>query len=77
MTNDIVLAKAKHLIHYRKSTSSRMGFIHDMVGYNYRMPNINAVLLVAQLENLDSFINSKRMLADKYETFLKSSGYIF
>ena len=77
VTNDIVLAKkAKHLTTTAK-VPHEWDFIHDMVGYNYRMPNINAALLVAQLENLDSFINSKRMLADKYETFFKSSGYIF
>ena len=77
VTNDIVLAKkAKHLTTTAK-VPHEWDFIHDMVGYNYRMPNINAALLVAQFENLDSFINSKRMLADKYETFFKSSGYIF
>ena len=77
VTNDKALAKkAKHLTTTAK-VPHEWDFIHDMVGYNYRMPNINAALLVAQLENLDSFINSKRMLADKYETFFKSSGYIF
>ena len=77
VTNDIALAKkAKHLTTTAK-VPHEWDFIHDMVGYNYRMPNINAALLVAQFENLDSFINSKRMLADKYETFFKSSGYIF
>lgn len=77
VTNDKALAKkAKHLTTTAK-VPHEWDFIHDMVGYNYRMPNINAALLVAQFENLDSFINSKRMLADKYETFFKSSGYIF
>jgi perosamine synthetase len=77
VTNDIALAKkAKHLTTTAK-VPHKWDFIHDMVGYNYRMPNLNAALLVAQLENLDSFISSKRMLADKYETFFKSSDYIF
>ena len=77
VTNDIALAKkAKHLTTTAK-VPHKWDFIHDMVGYNYRMPNLNAALLVAQLENLDSFISSQRMLADKYETFFKSSDYIF
>ena len=42
-----------------------------MVGYNYRMPDINAALLLAQLENLNDFINNKRNLANKYEGFFK------
>jgi len=48
-----------------------------MVGYNYRMPNLNAALLVAQLENLDNFISSKRKLANVYETFFNSNNYVF
>ena len=44
-------------------------FNHDLVGYNYRMPNINAALLVAQLENLDDFIIKKRSLAKLYKNF--------
>ena len=50
---------------------------HDMVGYNYRMPNVNAALLVAQLENLDNFISSKRKLANMYEAFFNSTDYVF
>lgn len=77
VTNNMALAKkAKHLTTTAK-VLHKWDFIHDMVGYNYRMPNLNAALLVAQLENLDSFISSKRMLADKYETFFKSTDYIF
>ena len=69
ITNDKDLAKkAKHL-----TTTAKMphkwDFSHDMVGYNYRMPNLNAALLVAQLENLDNFISSKRKLANVYEVF--------
>ena len=47
----------------------KWNFNHDMTGYNYRMPNLNAALLVAQLENLDNFISSKRKLASVYEAF--------
>jgi len=41
-------------------------YVHDEVGYNYRMPNINAALGCAQLEGLESFIASKRHLYEKY-----------
>ena len=69
ITNDKELAKkAKHLTTTAK-TPHKWNFDHDMVGYNYRMPNLNAALLVAQLENLDSFINSKHKLAGIYKDF--------
>ncbi len=41
------------------------------------MPNLNAALLVAQLEKLDDFIRNKRNLANEYEKFFKNSDYIF
>jgi perosamine synthetase len=44
-------------------------FVHDEIGYNYRMPNINAALGVAQLEKLPVFLESKRLLAKKYKEF--------
>ena len=71
ITNDKVLAKkAKHLTTTAK-VPHKWDFNHDMVGYNYRMPNLNAALLVAQLENLNDFIKNKRNLANKYEAFFK------
>lgn len=77
ITNDDLIAKkAKHL-----STTAKIphkwDFYHDCIGYNYRMPNLNAALLLAQLENLDNFIRNKRALANKYESFFKSIGYDF
>jgi len=77
VTNDKTLAKkAKHLTTTAK-VPHKWDFNHDMVGYNYRMPNLNAALLVAQLENLDNFISSKRKLANVYETFFNSTNYVF
>jgi dTDP-4-amino-4,6-dideoxygalactose transaminase len=77
VTNDKALAKkAKHLTTTAK-VQHKWDFNHDMVGYNYRMPNLNAALLVAQLENLDKFISSKRKLANVYETFFNSNNYVF
>ena len=77
VTNDKTLAKkAKHLTTTAK-LPHKWDFNHDMVGYNYRMPNLNAALLVAQLENLDNFITRKRKLADMYEAFFNSTDYVF
>ncbi|MDD3945087.1 MAG: LegC family aminotransferase [Bacteroidales bacterium] len=50
----------------------RWEFRHDHIGYNYRMPNINAALGCAQLENLDRFIADKRQTAAEYAEFFKN-----
>jgi perosamine synthetase len=77
VTNDKLLAdKAKHLTTTAK-VPHKWNFNHDMVGYNYRMPNLNAALLVAQLQKLNYFIANKRNLAKKYEIFFKSTDYNF
>jgi perosamine synthetase len=74
--NKDLAKKAKHLTTTAK-ISHKWEFNHDMIGYNYRMPNINAALLAAQLEKLDDFIINKRNLAKKYEIFFKGSDYKF
>jgi len=69
VTNNETLAKkAKHLTTTAK-VPHPYEYVHDEIGYNYRMPNLNASLLVAQLEQLDKFIESKRDLAIKYNNF--------
>lgn len=66
LTNDSELARrAKHLTTTAK-VPHRWEFVHDEVGYNYRMPNINAALGCAQLEQLDDFLTSKRTLFERY-----------
>ena len=52
-------------------------YIHNELGYNYRMPNINAALACAQLEQLDIFLKKKRNLANMYEDFFLSKGIKF
>ena len=59
--------RAKHLTTQAK-VPNRWEYIHDEIGYNYRLPNINAALGCAQLEQLDGFIADKRRLADRYAT---------
>lgn len=66
LTNDVSLAdRAKHLTTTAK-LPHRWEFFHDCVGYNYRMPNINAALGCAQLEQLDGFLAKKRAIAECY-----------
>ncbi|MBA3344300.1 MAG: LegC family aminotransferase [Gemmatimonadales bacterium] len=66
LTNDEALGGlAKHLTTTAR-IPHRWAFQHDMVGYNYRMPNINAALGCAQLEQLPGFIAAKRALAVRY-----------
>jgi len=77
LTDDEELAKkAKHLTTTAK-VPHKWDFTHDMIGYNYRMPNLNAALLVAQLENLDSFLLRKQELATKYAKFFNNGNYRF
>ena len=64
-------ALAKHLTTQAK-IPHRWEFRHDHIGYNYRMPNINAALGCAQLENLDKFIADKRNTASAYEEFFRN-----
>jgi perosamine synthetase len=71
VTDDEQLAaQAKHLTTQAKQPH-RWEFNHDAIGYNYRMPNLNAALACAQLEQLGDFIASKRALAVAYEAFFE------
>ena len=77
VTDDEVLAKrAKHI-----TTTAKIPhpyeYVHDEIGYNYRLPNINAALLVAQLEQLNDFLTAKRKLALKYKEFFSKNDITF
>lgn len=77
VTDDESLAKrAKHLTTTAK-IPHKWEYTHDSIGYNYRMPNLNAALLVAQMENLDMFLANKRKLAMLYTVFFKENGIDF
>lgn len=67
---------AKHLTTQAK-ISHPWEFAHDEIGYNYRMPNINAALGLAQLEQLDEFLISKRKLSNEYNLFFSTVGIVF
>ena len=77
VTNDVELGiKAKHLTTTAK-VPHPYEYVHDEIGYNFRMPNLNAALACAQLEQLNSFIENKRSLAQQYNSFFKSKGICF
>jgi len=77
ITNDVELAKQiKHLTTQAK-IPHKWEFAHDFIGYNYRMPNINAALGVAQMENIDFLIENKRELAKNYKVFFDKIGIKF
>lgn len=60
--------KAKHITTTAK-VPHKWEFIHDTVGYNYRLTNVNAALGVAQMEYLDTIVKNKRETAELYKTF--------
>lgn len=75
LTDDIALAKrAKHLTTTARVTH-RWSFLHDEIGFNYRLPNLNAALGCAQLEQLSGFLTRKRALHARYvQAFRDVSG---
>ncbi len=77
LTNDDTLAKrAKHITTTAKRPH-KWEYFHDELGYNYRMPNLNAALACAQLEQLDLFLKNKKQLADLYSVFFAKTSTSF
>ena len=75
LTNEAIGTRAKYLTTTAKRPHP-YEYVHDEVGYNYRMPNLNAALGCAQLEQLNGFITAKRALAERYIAFLPSIGLL-
>ena len=71
-----VATRVKHLTTTAKQAHA-YDFVHDELAFNYRMPNINAALGCAQLEQLRGFIKAKRELAFSYKAFLVNSDWQF
>ncbi len=77
LTDDDALAKkVKHLTTTAK-VPHRWKYIHDEVGYNYRLPNVNAAIGCAQMEKLPMFLKNKRDLTTIYEEFFNRIGILF
>lgn len=77
LTNDQMLAtRVKHISTTAK-TPHAWEFYHDQIGYNNRMPNINAAVGCAQMEKFPRFLENKRETADAYSTFFNELGIPF
>ena len=76
LCNEELYLKGKHLSTTAKKPND-IHFIHDEIGFNYRLPNINAALGCAQLESINLFVTQKRQLAEEYAQLLKNSNLEF
>lgn len=68
---------ARHVKHL--STQAKLpgiGFVHDQVGFNYRMPNLNATLGLAQLERAPAILAAKRRIWDRYQALAAEHGWM-
>lgn len=77
ITNDEIIAKKAKYITTTAKKPHKWDFNHDELGYNYRMPNINAALGCAQLEKLPEILKSKRILAENYKSFFNDKSAKF
>lgn len=77
ISNDLALgSRAKYLTTTAKRPHP-YEFFHDEMGYNFRMPNLNAALACAQMEMLNTFLDDKRNLAQQYRQFFEAMGVNF
>ena len=76
LSDESLGARAKHLTTTAKRPHP-YEYVHDEIGYNYRLPNLNAALGCAQLEQLEGFVASKRALAARYASLLHGSDLQF
>ena len=77
VTDDEAIAKRAKNITTTAKIPHPYEYVHDEIAYNYRLPNINAALLVAQLEQLEKFLDSKRELAKIYKEFFLQNSIKF
>jgi len=76
LAGEALATRAKHLTTTAKKPHP-FEYIHDELGYNYRLPNLNAALGCAQLEQLETFIEAKRASAAAYEGFFSGTNLEF
>lgn len=76
LADSALAERAKHLTTTAKKPHP-YAYIHDEVGYNYRLPNLNAALGCAQLEQLEAFVEAKRALATAYQKELAGTNLVF
>ena len=77
LIRDEELAKRAKYLTTTAKVPHKWEFFHDEIGFNYRLPNLNAALACAQFEQLDSFVKNKRQTAEKYREFFKKTPFKF
>jgi len=77
VTNSVELGQLGKYLTTTAKVPHPYEFVHDQLGYNFRMPNVNAALACAQLEQLDRIIQNKRELAKYYAEFFQGIGIEF
>lgn len=77
ITDDPQIAEKIYHLTTTAKVPHQWEYIHDEVAYNYRMPNINAALGVAQMEGFDEILNNKRKTAQLYKDFFEKEGITF
>ena len=71
MNKKLLFIKAKHMSN--QSKSNQIYFKHNMIGYNYRINNIQAALGLAQIENINFFIKNKKLINEKYKYYINKN----
>jgi perosamine synthetase len=77
ITDNTELAKRAKYITTTAKVPHPYEFVHDEIGYNYRMPNLNAALGCAQMERLDEFLTIKAQLAGQWDAFFNKKEAVF
>lgn len=77
VSNDLSLGEKGKYLTTTAKIPHPYEYVHDEMGYNFRMPNLNAALACAQLEQLDGFLDNKRKLAKEYQSFFDTNGIKF
>ena len=77
ITDDSELAKRAKYITTTAKVPHPYEFVHDEIGYNYRLPNLNAALGCAQMERLDEFLTIKAQLANQWDAFFDHNNVRF
>ena len=77
LTNNLALGDQAKFLTTTAKVPHPFEYVHNELGYNFRMPNLNAALACAQLEQLNYFLENKRSLANEYEGFFQNNGIKF
>ncbi|MDA7813056.1 LegC family aminotransferase [Flavobacteriaceae bacterium] len=76
-TNNIEIGERAKFLTTTAKQPHPFEYVHNELGYNFRMPNLNAALACAQLEQLELYLIKKRSLAKNYEKFFSNKGIKF